>query len=404
VLNLRWCHFDLIPEAKRLSKKLYFIDFYFVRYNGRMSDFINEAKILIIDDDPNDLQFLGTILQEQNYKLYLANDGMEGLKRAEKIQPDIILLDLVLPGIDGFEILTRLKKSQTTQQIPVVIISGKTSTEDFEKGFSLGAIDFLHKPFSSSELLTRIFTHINSSRGKLELEERVAESKQLLQIVGHDLSNQLFGVKEILEITKDDREELIKSLPLIGASIKNALDIIEILRDFIFIEGKRKEWDLSSVPLKSSIESVVKNLELKYKKKNIAVDLSKIPESLCVLVHQQSFTQSVLSNLISNSIKFSPKGSKIDILAREDKGEVILEIKDYGLGISKEDLPLIFSLKGATNLKKGTEGEVGTGFGMALVKKFVNAYGGEAKVDSIEGKSTTITLILKKGSPKEIRI
>ena len=87
-----------------------------------MSDLINEAKILIIDDDPNDLQFLGTLLQEQNYKLFFANDGEEGFKRAEKVRPDIILLDLVLPGIDGFEILSRLKKSQTTQQIPVVII------------------------------------------------------------------------------------------------------------------------------------------------------------------------------------------------------------------------------------------------------------------------------------------
>lgn len=369
-----------------------------------MSDFINEAKILIIDDDPNDLQFLGTLLQEQNYKLFLANDGEEGFKRAEKVQPDIILLDLVLPGIDGFEILSRLKKSQTTQQIPVVIISGKTSTEDFEKGFSLGAVDFLHKPFSASELLTRVFTHINSHKVKLELEERAAESKQLLQIVGHDLSNQLFGVKEILEIAKDDREELIKALPLITESIQNALEIIEILRDFIFIEGKGNEWDLSSLPLKSSIESVVKYFDLKFKKKNITVDFSKIPEGLCVLVHQQSFNQSVLPNLISNSMKYSPKGSKIDILAREDKGEVILEIKDYGLGISKENLPLIFSLKGASIIKKGTEGEVGTGFGMALVKKFVNAYGGDAKVESTEGKGTTIFLILKKGSPKEIRI
>ncbi len=369
-----------------------------------MADSINAAKILIIDDDTNDLQFLGSILQQQNYKLYLADDGEEGFKRAEKVLPDIILLDLVLPGINGFEILTRLKKSPTTEKIPVIIISGKTSTEDFEKGFSLGAVDYLTKPFSASELSTRVFTHINSSKVKFELEERVVESKQLLQLVGHDLSNQLFGVKEILEIVKEDKEEFLKILPLIDESIKNSLAIIEIIKDFIFIEGKRKEWDLSSVPLKSSIESVLKHLDLNYKKKEIKIDFSKVPEELCVLVHQQSFIQSVLPNLISNSIKFSPKGSKIDIFAKENNGEVSFEIKDFGIGIPKETQPLIFSLKDGDITRKGTEGEVGTGYGMPLVNKFINAYGGDIKIESTEGKGTTVTLILKKGSPKEVRI
>lgn len=362
------------------------------------------SKVLIIDDDVNDLQFLGTILQEQNYKIYLANDGEEGLLRAEKVCPDLILLDLVLPGLDGFEILTRFKKSKKIQDVPVIIITGKTSTEDFEKGFSLGAADFLHKPFSSSELLTRVFTQLNNSKIKLELKARGDESKQLLQIVGHDLSNQLFGVSEILDVAKSDTGELLKNLPLINDSIKNALAIIEIIKDFIFIEGKRKEWDLSSVPLKTAIESAVKSVELNYKKKNIAVDYSKLPDGLCVIAHQQSFIQSVLPNVISNCFKFSPKGSKIEIFAKEEKGSVILEIKDFGIGIPKETLPKIFSLIQGDITRKGTEGEKGIGYGLPLVKKFINAYGGEIKVESTEGKGTTVSITLKKGSPKEIRI
>lgn len=380
------------------------MDFYFVSYNKKMPTSLSTAKILIIDDDTTDLQFLGTILQEQNYQIFLANDGEEGLARAEKVRPDLILLDLVLPGMDGFEILSRLKKSNTIQQAPVIIISGKTSTEDFEKGFSLGAADYLHKPFSSSELLTRVFTHLNASKIKIELEERANESKQLLQIVGHDLSNQLFGVSEILEVAKSDREELIKDLPLISEAIKNSLAIIEIIKDFIFIEGKRKEWDLSSVPLKSAIESALRTMESNFKKKNIRVDYLKVPDGLCVLVHQQSFIQSVFPNLFSNCLKFSPKDSKVEISSKEDQGLVTLEIRDFGIGIPKATLPLIFSLRDGDITRKGTEGETGTGYGLPLVKKFINAYGGEIKVESVEGKGTTVTLILKKGSSKEIRI
>jgi CheY-like chemotaxis protein len=360
------------------------------------------AKILIIDDDSKDLQFLGKILQEQNYEIFLASDGEEGLKRAEKVNPDMILLDLVLPGLDGFEVLSRLKKSLTTQKIPVIIITGKTSTEDFEKCFSLGAADLLHKPFSSSELLTRIFTQISVFKTGQELENKISESKQLLQIVGHDLSNQLFGVSEILEIYKADKDELIKNIPMVEESIKNAQSIIEIIKQFIFLEGKGREWDLTSVPLKSSIESVVKGLTIKYQKKNINVDLSKVPENLFVLVHQQSFIQSVLPNLLSNSFKFSLKDSKVEISAKEENGSVILEIRDIGIGMSKDILDGVFSLTEGHKYKRGTEGEIGMGYGLSLVKKFIDTYGGEIKIETSEGKGTTVKLRLQKGSSKEI--
>ncbi len=369
-----------------------------------MSLFETPPKVLIIDDDSKDLQYLGTILQEQNYQIFLANDGEEGLKRTQKVQPDIVLLDLVLPGLEGFEVLSKLKKEPKTQNIPVIIISGKTSTEDFEKGFSLGAADFLHKPFNSSELLTRVYNQLYNYRTKRELEDKIRESKQLLQIVGHDLSNQLVGVTEILEVGKSDQEELYKNLPLIEESITNAKTIVELIKDFIFLEGRKKVWDLSSVPLKVSVISVVNQMAYNFKKKDIKIDYSGVPEKVCVMVHQPSFVQSVLPNLLSNCFKFSPIGSTVEILAKEEKDHVVIQIKDQGIGIPENILTSLFSLEGIKKSREGTGGEMGTGYGLPLVKKFIDAYGGHIRIQSQEGKGTSVFLTLRKGMLKEVNI
>jgi signal transduction histidine kinase len=132
------------------------------------------------------------------------------------------------------------------------------------------------------------------------------------------------------------------------------------------------------------------------------VDLSKVPENLFVLVHQQSFIQSVLPNLLSNSFKFSLKDSKVEISAKEENGSVILEIRDIGIGMSKDILDGVFSLTEGHKYKRGTEGEIGMGYGLSLVKKFIDTYGGEIKIETSEGKGTTVKLRLQKGSSKEI--
>ncbi|RLA62829.1 MAG: hypothetical protein DRQ88_05450 [Epsilonproteobacteria bacterium] len=368
-------------------------------------DEIAAAKVLIIEDDPGDLHFLGKILSAENYKIYLATNGEEGIKRALKVIPDLILLDVMMPGINGFEVCERLKKDPITLGIPIVFLTGKTDPESIIKAFEIGGADYLTKPFNSAELLARVFTHINLVRNTKGLAKKIEEINELMQMVSHDLSNQLFGISGILDII--DQENEVKSyLPMLKNAANNSMAIVELIKELIFFDDKKQDWDLTSVVVKDSLKVAIEPLAIKYKNKKIVAQWDEIPDDLCILAHERSLTQSVFPNILSNAYKFSHENGTIEIISKVAGDIVKIMIKDQGIGIPVKSVPKLFTFDKVI-LQTGTIGEPSIGYGLPLVKKFMDAYGGGIEYFSPppgETSGTLVILTFKLGNINEVSL
>lgn len=224
--------------------------------------------------------------------------------------------------------------------------------------------------------------HLNS--GLMEMNK---ERKQLLRVITHDISNPLSVIEmatSLTEIEEIEKEELRESFQMIKASVRQAVDIINLNRDILAIEDKKKRLSIQEVSVKESVQEMLQLLQHKLDDKDIALDVS-IEEGLTVMVEPVSFLNSVLNNVMTNAVKFSFPHSTILLTARSDGEYGHVAIKDTGIGMSQELLATLFHPQEKTS-RKGTDDEIGTGFGMPIMKRFVELYGGNISVESIEGK------------------
>lgn len=360
-----------------------------------------DAEILIVDDTLKNIQVLGTILKQQGYKICVAQSGLKAIETAEKLRPDLILLDIMMPEMDGFEVCKRLKSSEKTSYIPVIFLSARDSDEDIMSGFQLGAVDYICKPFNSGELLQRVYTHVELKKSREELEKQNYHNKQLLHVLTHDLANPIGNIISFLDLLgehPDSQGEFLKQIRLIS---NNSLDIIRLTRESMALDEYANQLTLNSYSLKELVHHSINFLKNTSQKKGVLLK-ENIAEGVTVNVERVSFINSVLNNLLTNAIKFSKRGDQILISGSQVAQKTVLSVTDNGVGIPDGIKQHLFDLSKPTS-RPGTSGEIGTGFGMPLVKKFVEAYGGEIKVDSNDIKhdserhGTTITIVLNVG-------
>ncbi len=360
-----------------------------------------DYSLLIIDDEPINIQLLGNLLNENNYEVEFATSGREALEWTASRPFDMILLDVMMPEMDGFEVCKKLKASPKTKNIPIIFLTAKTDTKDIIKGFEVGGVDYILKPFNTSELIHRIDIHLELQHNRQELIKQNEIQRELLHVLSHDLSNSLGGILGFSKNIQRYPEKSNQLMDYIINNAENALEIINLSKKLLVAEGKL--LNTSSLYLKRMLDQSTLFLHSKLKAKSILLEIS-ILEHIKIIAEEISLINSVLINLLSNAIKFSPKGStiKIDSKQDEDEGKVKVIISDSGLGIPRQMVNDIFDLSKCTS-RPGTEGEEGTGFGMALVKKFMHKYGGAIMVSSksIENfpddHGTEITLIFKVG-------
>ncbi len=356
--------------------------------------------ILIVDDTLQNIQVLGRILREANYRIAVATNGEEGIKAAVQEKPDLILLDVMMPVLDGFAAAAQLKTQKSTRDIPIIFLTAKVEPEDLIQGFDLGAVDYVTKPFHPKELLIRVRTHLELCQSRKIIQEQSQNQKELLHILCHDLANSFSGFRGMLLIT-EDLETFLELKPSLLQAAQNSLDIINLVRKIRAIEENKISIELSSYNLSQLVDTSVQMLKPRWQEKQISFSI-QIPTDLKVQVEEVSFVNSVLNNLLTNSIKFSYAGSQVDIKAETQEGRVWMEIQDRGIGMSPQLCQDIFDLSKVTH-RPGTEGEDGVGFGMPLIKKFVTLYQGEIEASSKDEanypqeRGTTFTLILNQG-------
>lgn len=354
---------------------------------------MNESYILIVDDVPSELKMVTAILENSGYHIKQAATAAEALAIIEKRLPDLVLLDIILPDMDGYDVCTILKHNSRTREIPIIFLTAKTDSEDLVRGFESGGVDYITKPCSSTEVLARVKTH-------LELKKISQERKELIHILCHDLVTPLSAIQSLLKLDWNCPDLDILKKSLLSTS-DNGLKIIKLVQEMLALDDQKTVMHLEPVKVEDIIADVAMFLKHRLKNKNITL-VTHIEPGLTVMVERISFLNSVMINLLTNAIKFSFPDSAIEITAEQTGDMVSLSVRDFGMGMSDILRRDVFLLKKPTT-RKGTQGEVGTGYGLPLVKKFVDAYRGAISIVSNEieknphDHGTEIILTLKAG-------
>lgn len=366
-------------------------------------------QILIVDDVPENLQVLGSMLQRKGYEINVASSGMDALSLVEKNQPDLILLDVAMPQMDGFQVCEALKQNDVTKNIPVVFLTAHSDKERIVRGFQVGGVDYITKPFHAAELLARVHTHLELKFSREELLRRNTalqhlndEKNELMGIVAHDLKNPLNGIRGIAEILiKDEslpRDQSVEFFTSIFDSAEKMFALIKNLLSINAIERGAITLQIQPVALAGIVEHIVTMYQQRASNKNIIISLDNQP---AVVEADETAIVQILDNLISNAVKYSPFDKKIYISVNstsdEEQPVVQIRVRDEGPGLTEDDKNRLFG-KFARLSAKPTGGEHSTGLGLSIVKKMVEAMKGKVWCESAAGNGATFIVQLPRSA------
>ena len=338
-----------------------------------------KQTILIIEDEAYYRSMIKEYLEDRGYKVVEASDGNQALAATAAQPPDLILLDVIMPGMDGFQVCQRLKNVEKLKDVPVIFITAKMEPEDIVKGFDAGAVDYLTKPFNSRELISRIKTHLELKAGRDFIQQVSQNRMELLHLLSHDLKNPCFNILSFAKLLEDGSSSA-EILPLIQQSANQMLSIIELVCELQAIETGKIKLDIAPVNLASAMEEAKSLQQSRFQEKGVRLDIH-VGEDLLILADKRTIVHTVIANLLTNALKFSMNGSTVVVAAEAREDKVIVSIKDTGIGIPNSTLPKLFNFHHKTT-RSGTAQERGHGLGLPLVRKIMAAYGGSIEVSS----------------------
>jgi two-component system sensor histidine kinase/response regulator len=363
--------------------------------------------ILVVDDTEDNLDFLEFALKRKPFKMLRAVSGRECIALAKRNKPDIILLDIQMPEMDGFQTLEILKADPSTSQIPVIFLTAqRKDPQSIERGLALGANEFLTKPIDTEELLVRVRMLLRVKKLEMELERTKADFTAMLV---HDLRSPLSGIKSVLEYFKetlDQNNSLSQEQGMLFDSVNDSaermLGLINDILDLSKLESGNISLDVQDVDLHLVVDMITRDFRMQYKKKDATIDVD-LPSDLPAVKIDINRVGQVLMNLLSNALKFIPKGGnvKVSVALQEDHNPVTkdmdqflkVSVRDSGMGIPAEELPFIFDRYKQASTAKKTKVK-GTGLGLAVCKLIVEAHGGSIYAESELGKHTTFHFTL----------
>jgi signal transduction histidine kinase len=362
---------------------------------------MKEGTILVVDDNPLNLKVLFQYLSDEGYRVLVAENGTSAIQQTRQAVPDLVLLDVLMPGINGFETCRRLKADPVTSEIPVIFLTALSGTVDKLEGFNAGGVDYLTKPLQYDEVVARVRTHLKLNRlqqelaGKNRVLEQLDQKKNiLLSILAHDLRSPVVtfvsGARILQELTEESSDIHDIAVQLSGhADRLNQLleNLLYWSRLVLQNESVQKEWSDPEAMVASAVALV--QSEAERKSQDIRVE---VEPGAKLYVEPHAFT-SILRNLLSNSIKFTPDGGTVLVAVSSTHDRSYVTVKDTGTGMSAEELERVFNLSRRIR-KTGTAGEEGSGLGLILCKEMVEGHGGEIEARSVPGDGSEFTFWL----------
>ncbi len=378
------------------------------------------SHILLVEDNADMRHYLKGLLS-QYYTVETVSNGRAALEAAKQRIPDLVLSDVMMPELDGFQLLHALREDPQTLAVPVILLSARAGPESTIEGLKAGADDYLVKPFSARELLARIRARLEVSHMRADIIKRERQQAQRLQhltqesiqarnefisMISHDLKNPLGAIKGYaqllgrmfrrLELEPTTADRIASSLSGIDATVQRMTMLVNELLDLAHLQaGKPIQLSYQSADLMAIIQQVLAEQQQTSRKHHLRIEttLEELRGSFDITRMGR-----VISNLISNAIKYSPKESEITIrvtqeAASEQSGpQAIIVVQDHGIGIPAQDLPHVFE---QFRRGKNVAGKIpGTGLGLASVKHILERHGGTVSVTSKEGEGSTFTIRL----------
>lgn len=361
-------------------------------------------RILIVDDDRLNVRILTGILKPEGYDLRAAHSGEEALGVYEEFKPDLVLLDVIMPGINGFETCRTLKARHGGLLAPVVFITAKSESDDVVEGLAAGGVDYLPKPFKPREALARLRTHLQNRLLTEQQRQLVAQlstanaaKNKLLGMVAHDLRNPLASIRGLADFLADgtvgplspDQLDLVKTIQETSQSM---LSMVNELLDLSVIESGELKIHPEPCLIAALVKKSVYLNNINAAKKGSRIELTPLDPALCLDLDADKVRQ-VVDNLLSNAIKFSPPGSAVAVSAATGEAYFTLAVRDRGPGIPEDEHHKLFQDFGQTSVKP-TAGEKSTGLGLAICKRIMEAHGGGITAENAPDGGAVFTITL----------
>lgn len=355
------------------------------------------ANILIVDDIPANLQVLGAILKSEGYKVRPVPSGALALQVAEKEKPDLILLDIMMPEMDGYEVCRRIKANPFLSDIPIIFISALNETNDVVKALKSGGVDYVTKPFQAEEVTARVNTHVKLYKQSIELQKLNVTKDKFFSIIAHDLRGPMGGFKGMTELLAEHMSnmtmtEVQEHLGTLRDSSSNLFRLLENLLQWARLQQGAIPFDPEPIQLGPIVKDSFELIQESAKHKGIEITKDFPPQTK--VLADTNMLQTILRNLISNAVKFSSAGGKVSLTVKAaDDKNLEISVNDSGIGMSQQMIDSLFKLD-ARNGRPGTDGEPSTGLGLLLCKEFIETHGGTIRVESEVGKGSVFTFTI----------
>ena len=382
-----------------------------------------KAKILVVDDEGSNVRLLEALLAPKNYQVSTALSGEEALERIAADSPDLVLLDVMMPRTNGFEVCARLKGQTATAGIPVIFLTSKTDTESIVQGFEAGGHDYITKPFNKAELLARVSTQVELKQSRDALEKRTVELERanarlreldqlksdFLNMAAHDIRTPITSIvgfakiirKRIVSMQQPETDpahrekhsrQIREDVDIIIGEGERLTTLINDLLDLAKLEAGKVILDVEPFPVRQLFDQTLAPMALFFEKKNLRV-VQEIEAGAAEIYVDRNRLLQVMANLVSNAVKFTPENGTITCRARNGRGPdacfVEISIQDTGIGIAKEELGKVFEK--FHQIYTRNDGMKGTGLGLPICKMIVELQGGRMWLESEPGQGCTFT-------------
>ena len=363
----------------------------------------SDYKVLIVDDVVSNVLLLKILLTNEKFQVCTASNGKDCIEISRKEHPDLILLDVMMPDLNGFDTAVILKKGEDTKDIPIIFLTALNTPQDLVHGFQVGASDFLTKPFNKEELVMRVTQQISLVAAKRIIEQQNQELRATLNnrdkmysVIAHDLRSPMASIRMVLNLVVASAspetvgEEVYNLLDQANRESEEVHDLLDNLLKWTKSQTGRLNVVKQELELNDIIPGVVEIFDTIAATKHIKLELKSESDSLKVEA-DNDMLKTVVRNFLSNAIKFSPADSTIEIAMTKENEFAKVSVRDHGVGIASDRLDSIFH-KGETTY--GTGGEEGSGLGLQLCQDFARKKGGDCTVESVEGQGSTFSVII----------
>lgn len=359
------------------------------------------ACILVIDDQPSNIQMVGSVLGHLGYEILPACDGVTAMKRLSLRKPDLILLDLLMPGKDGCEVCRQIKENKSWKDIPIIFLSAADDKDLTVRALNAGGVDYITKPFNHSELVTRVRTQLELKNTRDRLQQLAEDKDELLGILAHDLKNFLGGINMSADLihkqAAQNGNERLRQLAenIVRTSAQSLAFVKEFLANAAADHGYVPR--ISAVNISEIAANVVRQYAEFAGRKNLTIE-TNFPAKDSTVIADASALHQVLENLVSNALKFSPQGKCVYVSILPGERDTECVIRDEGPGFTAQDKARMFRRYGRLSARP-TGGEPSTGLGLSIVRKLMRVMNGELSCDSKPGCGATFRIRLPRPLP-----